>query len=327
MQLPAVRLTIRQKLVLLSLLILIVVSFGFALLQRAITRRVVEDDLRERAVAFAREIAATIGDERELASGLVLQRQIDQIIAVRQNVLQLDILAFAGPTTRIVATSHPSVRLPFTREDVAQVRTGAVVSRLVQDANVRYWEVVAPVTLEGAVAGAVASKFSLSRAEAMATRTHMWALSFTAVSVAVMALLMSLAVHLVVTRPVRRFVTAIRRVQAGNASAAVDVRTHDELGMLAQHFNAMLARIRHFNDELQSRVQEATAALEGRYREVERLNEVLFATQESLRHAERLAISGRLMAEVAHEVGTPIHSLAGHLELLRADLPEPALSE
>ena len=149
MRLPAVRLTIRQKLVLLSLLILIVVSFGFALLQRGITRRVVEDDLRERAVAFAREIAATICDARELASGAILQRQIDEIIAVRQNVLQLDILAFDGPTTRIVATSHPSVRLPFTREDVAQVRTGTVVSRLVDDANVRYWEVVAPVRLEG----------------------------------------------------------------------------------------------------------------------------------------------------------------------------------
>jgi transcriptional regulator of aromatic amino acid metabolism len=46
MRLPAVRLTIRQKLVLLSVLILIVVSFGLALLQRGITRRVVEDDLR-----------------------------------------------------------------------------------------------------------------------------------------------------------------------------------------------------------------------------------------------------------------------------------------
>ena len=33
------------------------------------------------------------------------------------------------------------------------------------------------------------------------------------------------------------------------------------------------------------------------------------------------------MAEVAHEVGTPLHSVAGHLELLRRQLPPEAPSE
>src|SRR5256885_6644417 len=47
----------------------------------------------------------------------------------------------------------------------------------------------------------------------------------------------------------------------------------------------------------------------------------------SLSHAERLALAGRIMAEVAHEVGTPLHSVAGHLELLRQDLPPSALSD
>ena len=33
------------------------------------------------------------------------------------------------------------------------------------------------------------------------------------------------------------------------------------------------------------------------------------------------------MAEVAHEVGTPLHSVAGHLELLRRQLPPEALTD
>jgi two-component system NtrC family sensor kinase len=53
---------------------------------------------------------------------------------------------------------------------------------------------------------------------------------------------------------------------------------------------------------------------------VQRLNETLFRMQRSLSHAERLALAGRIMAEVAHEVGTPLHSIAGHVELLRRDL-------
>jgi signal transduction histidine kinase len=183
------------------------------------------------------------------------------------------------------------------------------------------------VALDGEVVGAVAAKFSLDRADALAARIRWGALAVTAVSVVVTALLMSLLVSLVVTRPLARFMRAVHRLQAGDTTAAVEVATGDELGVLARHFNEMVARVRDFNEELQARVKEATQELEGRYREVERLNARLFALQRDLRHAERLALSGRLMAEVAHEVGTPLHSVMGHLELLRQDLPAALLTE
>ena len=49
--------------------------------------------------------------------------------------------------------------------------------------------------------------------------------------------------------------------------------------------------------------------------------------QRTLSQVDRLALAGRIMAEVAHEVGTPLHSVAGHLELLRRDLPAAVLTE
>lgn len=320
-------LTIRGKLVLFSLLILIVVSFGFTLLHLRLARAAVEEDLRQRAILFAREIAVTIGDRRELESGVLLERQIRQIMDVRQSVLQLDVLAFTRDGMRVVATSHPHTRLPFTRRDADQVRHGRVVSRLIERGDQRYWEVAAPITLEDGVAGGVSVRFSLGRADALAERIRLAALGATAASVLIMALLMSAAVHVVMNRPLRRFLEAIRRIQAGDTTVVVDVRTRDELGLLARHFNEMIVRIRDFNEELQNRVKEATHELEVRYREVERLNELLFAMQRRLSHAERLALSGRIMAEVAHEVGTPLHSVAGHLELLRQDLPAGLLTE
>jgi signal transduction histidine kinase len=321
------RLTVRGKLVLLSLAILIVVSFAFTILHLNLARDLIEEDLAERALAFAREIAATIGDRRELESGPGLERQIHQVLAARRNVLQMDILAFTDGAVRVVATSHPHERLPFTRADAAPVRRGGVLSRLVHEQERRYWEVVAPVTLDGAVAGAVAAKFSLERADARAAVTRRRALLLTLLSVVVMGLLMSGAVQWVVIRPVRRFLAAMGRVERGDTTATVEAATGDEFGELARHFNDMMARLRDFNDELQVRVKEATAELEGRYREVERLNELLFSLQRSLGHAERLAVAGRLMAEVAHEVGTPLHSVAGHVELLRRDLPAAAVPE
>jgi signal transduction histidine kinase len=314
------RLAIREKLVILGLVILVVVSFALTLVHLDFGRRLVEEDLAERASAFAQEIAATIGDRRELESGPLLERQIQQVMAVRRNVLQLDILAFDEQQARVVATSHPRTRLPFTRAEAGRVRRGGLVSRLVSEGTTRYWEIVAPVTLEGTVAGAVAVKFSLDRADEIAAGTRWWALRLTALGIVVMGLLMYGAVHWVVTRPIGRFLGAVRRVEQGDTATTVDVRSRDEFGELARHFNNMLARLRDFNEELQARVKEATAELETRYREVERLNETLFTVQRRLGHAERLALPGRVMAEVAHEVGTPLHSVAGHLQLLRRDL-------
>src|SRR5207249_6267464 len=37
----------------------------------------------------------------------------------------------------------------------------------------------------------------------------------------------------------------------------------------------------------------------------------------------RLALMGRTLSVVANEVGPPLHSVAGHLELLRQELPAP----
>ena len=154
------RLGLRQKLVLGGLAIVVVVSFGFTLLQLALARQSVEEDLQARAVFFAREVAASIGDRRELQGGARLERQIRQIMSVRRSVLQLDIIAFRDEDADVVATSDPRSRPPFTRADADQVRLGKVVSQRVADHRGRYWEVMAPVSIDDAVAGAVAVKFS-----------------------------------------------------------------------------------------------------------------------------------------------------------------------
>ena len=321
------RLGVRHKLVLLATLVILGVSSGFTWLNLALTRQTIEEELKARAIIFAREIAATIGDRRELESGRMLGEQIGRILDIRRSVLQLDLLTFGPTDTTIVATSEPNARLPFNRRDADEVRKGRVVSRAVTSRSDSYWEVMAPITLEGAVAGAVAVKFSTERGQQLESRIRFWALALAAASVVVMGLLMSVAIRLVVDRPMQRFMGAIRQVGERAAPVTVDVTTADEFGVLARHFNEMVARIDRFNVELQGRIHEATAELDGRYREVEQLNTMLFEMQRRLGHAERLALSGRIMAEVAHEVGTPLHSVAGHLELLRKDLPPAVLTD
>src|SRR5438128_2464786 len=186
---------------------------------------------------------------------------------------------------------------------------------------------MAPITLEGAVAGAVAVKFSAQRSDELIGRIRFWALTLAGVSLVLMGVLMTVAIQIVVDRPIRRFMDAISAVSDDGAPAPVTVATTDEFGVLARHFNEMVARIGRFSEELRTRIAEATGELDHRVRQVEQLNGLLFAMQRRLSHAERLALSGRVMAEVAHEIGTPLHSVAGHLELLRKDFGPAGLPD
>ncbi len=72
-----------------------------------------------------------------------------------------------------------------------------------------------------------------------------------------------------------------------------------------------------------------TVANERRLRIAESKNEALTSqldeTQRQLMNSEKLAVMGQLTARVAHEIGTPLNAISGHLELLQEDLADVSL--
>ena len=58
------------------------------------------------------------------------------------------------------------------------------------------------------------------------------------------------------------------------------------------------------------------ARLARRNEELRRINKELFETQKNLARSERLAVAGQLAASLAHEIGTPLNSISGHVQLL-----------
>jgi len=313
--------SVRHKLVLVSLVILIVVSFGFLLLHRVVSSSWIDEDLRDRAVIFGQEISSAIEGQEEFRDGTDLENNIRRMMAVRTNVLQIDILKFIPDGTFVVATSNPNNRLPFVRADGQRVQQGKTVSKLSSVGGTRAWDVLVPVSFKGVTAGAVSTRFSLEHADRLYSRIDLWALIFTGIAVIMMGYLMALAVTLVVNRPIADILSAIQQVRDSGTTAHVAVKSGDEFEILASHFNDMMVRIYSFNKELDDRVQAATRELDQKYHEVQRLNTMLYITQRKLGQAERLAVAGRVVAQVAHEVGTPLHSISGHLELLRSELP------
>src|SRR5438034_8802710 len=91
----------------------------------------------------------------------------------------------------------------------------------------------------------------------------------------------------------------------------------------------MLAQIRGFNADLTGRIEEATAELTKKNRDLEELNELLVAARRDLTSKERLAALGQLSGTIAHELGNPLNAISGHLQLLarRSDLAEPSRAE
>ena len=132
-------------------------------------------------------------------------------------------------------------------------------------------------------------------------------------------------------RPTREIAAAMARAQAGDLNAKAVVHRDDELGEIAGAFNRMIDDIRvrnqereklllqvsNFNEQLQAEVNEAT-------RELRSSNEALLETQQGLARSERLAAVGQIAASLAHEIGTPLNAISGHLRLLARNHPRDA---
>jgi two-component system NtrC family sensor kinase len=119
-----------------------------------------------------------------------------------------------------------------------------------------------------------------------------------------------------VRTPVKEMIRVMEVAEGGQLEARARAAGQDEIGQLAAHLNRMLERIENFSGELTRRVKDATAELERRNAELTRINEELFETQKSLARSERLAVAGQLAASVAHEIGTPLNSISGHVQLM-----------
>lgn len=81
----------------------------------------------------------------------------------------------------------------------------------------------------------------------------------------------------------------------------------------------MVAYILMTREERKVREETARAALAQQTESLLRANTLLVDAKDQLNRSERLAAVGQLVASVAHEVGTPLHSIAWHVQALREE--------
>ena len=139
-------------------------------------------------------------------------------------------------------------------------------------------------------------------------------------------ILLWLILRWLISDPLDALVEAMGRLERGEEGARAEVQRRDELGVIATRFNAMAQRLQRASREREQLIQEIQALNSGLQDRVDEALKEVQAKNEELAQQERLAVAGQLTAAFAHEVGTPLNLVTGHLQLLEGqeDLPEKA---
>lgn len=114
-----------------------------------------------------------------------------------------------------------------------------------------------------------------------------------------------------IMQPIKSLTGGARAIADGDLAIRIPPAGRDEVGTLAEAFNAMAESL--------SRSQEE---LTGKNRALSQANNELREVQEQLLRSERLAAIGQLAAGVSHEIDNPVGIILGLAELLLEETPE-----
>ena len=192
---------------------------------------------------------------------------------------------------------------------------------------------VVPLHRGTKVIGGIRLVSSLDEAQAFLGKKRDRAVILTFLSILVILITLTIFFGKLVGDPIQKLVEAMSRAEKGDLETEAHIQSEDELGQLGRNFNRMLRTIREtheqniqllrqvsqFNEELTGRIEAATSELAKRNEQLRLLNEALFESQRQLSQSEKLAAVGQVTAAMAHQIGTPLNSISGYLQLILQD--------
>ena len=118
-----------------------------------------------------------------------------------------------------------------------------------------------------------------------------------------LALLASLYLARRVVRPLQALREGVERISSGDLNSRLEIKTGDEIETLAEEFNKMTAHLKEAQTGLERKVAERTQALT--------------VANEKLEEASKL--KSQFLANVNHELRTPLSAIIGYASLLRRE--------
>jgi signal transduction histidine kinase len=325
-----------------SLVILLIVGIAAASVEyfdRQYIKRFVQGNYLQETMAVVRQVGAEMTAVADLRDKTARELEVNKLRANRPDLL--DVALYAVPQENggePFLVVNAGITSPLTLE-VPPLLVRQVLLNNQSISDVRGWEtthrinVASPLTIDGRLVGATYAEFSTAMFDELQAAQRRLELTRILIKGLVVVLAINLFLYFRVHRPVIALLSAVEAVARGKLLTTVPVRGRDEIGQLAERFNLMVDRIRAAKEEntllyeklrlahdsLQVKVEEATAELRKKNRELARTNELLSTSQREVARSQRLSAIGQLAATLAHQIGTPLTAVSGHLQLLEED--------
>ncbi len=287
----------------------------------------------DRNLYIAEQIEVAIPD-----TGMVdltpIRTEVEEWLLSRPSLMEIDVFLFSGKGWESIISSSkgeiPGAGLSLSPNRIRRLKKDKNISSVHEDGDEQWLEVIVPLHVGEEIKGGVRVVSSLEEARDYLAKRRNQAFILTFSSILIILITITLLFGRLVGAPIQKLVEAMSWAEKGDLEAKAHVRSRDELGELGRHFNQMLktireaheqnvqllARVNQFNEELTRRIEAATSELAKRNEELRILNEALFESQRQLGQSEKLAAVGQVAATMAHQIGTPLNSISGYIQLI-----------
>lgn len=317
---------LKTKITLLLLLIVPGTLLFSSYLDFQLSKKAQFDLYLDRNLYIAMQIDLSLPDPRIKENLPRIEEEIEEWLLSRPTLMGIEVFVFSPKGWEIVTSNYrhsKPIPLHLTQEQIKELKRDKPLFFLKGDEEENQLEVTVPLHSKKKIIGGVRIVSSLDEAHSYLNKKKQWTYLITFSSILIILVASTLFFKRLVGNPIQRLVEAMDRVEKGDLETVTPIQSRDELGELGRHFNQMIKKIREsheqniqllsqisrFNEELTLKVQSATS-------ELKLLHEALSETQRQLSQSEKLAALGLLTGAVAHQIGTPLNSISGYIQLM-----------
>lgn len=290
-----------------------------------------------RNLYIAKQIDLTVPDEKLMDNLPTVRDEMEEWLLSRPSLVRIDLFLFTAkgwdPIVSLSKWNEPSEPLALSKDQVSRVKSDLHLYLIKEVGDEELLEVIVPMHSGKKVIGGILLSSTLEEIRGYLSKKRGRAVILTLSSLFVILLTLTIFFGRWVGLPLGKIMEAMARAEKGDLDAQVQLRAQDELGTLGNHFNRMLKTIREaheqnvqllsqihqFNEALTQKIETATSELARRNEDLRLLNEALFESQRQLGQSEKLAALGQVAATLAHQIGTPLNSISGYIQLMRME--------
>lgn len=251
--------SIQGKLVVVYLLLIVVaMELASLYLLRELERSYigkVQDDLHQSAQLLAGQLSNFIRGDRldPEAVDQYMERWPGEVLVLDANGVVI------GATARL-PNREELLGLKFSHDDVSPAFFGNINRRTGMEGSQRMAYEAVPITVADNVIGVIYLKDSLEEAYARLQDIRDILLVATLVAMA-STVVLGVALARTITGPIRELTRSAALIAGGHFDQAIEVRSDDEIGQLAEMFNRMSRQLKETMNEIQDEKSQAEAIL------------------------------------------------------------------